>query len=63
MALTVSQRLERVRVRSEELRYWRAREGVAVGGWSIDGKPIELGGAWPSHLPWLVATATTLALN
>jgi len=49
MALTVSQRLERVRVRSEELRYWRAREGVAVGGWSIDGKPIELGGAWPSR--------------
>ena len=49
MALTVSQRLERVRVRSEELRYWRAREGVTVGGWSIDGTPIEIGGAWPSR--------------
>src|SRR3569623_1177068 len=49
MALTVSQRLERVRVRSEELRYWRAREGVAVTGWSIDGSPIELGGACPSR--------------
>src|SRR3569623_977481 len=49
MALTVSQRLERLRVRSEELRYWRAREGVAVGGWTVDGKPIEMGGAWPSR--------------
>ena len=42
MALTVSQRLDRLRVRSEELRYWRAREGVTVTGWSIDGAPIEI---------------------
>jgi alpha-mannosidase len=49
MALTVSQRLDRLRVRSEELRYWRAREGVTVTGWSIDGAPIEIGGAWPSR--------------
>ncbi|HWV02765.1 MAG TPA: glycoside hydrolase family 38 C-terminal domain-containing protein [Devosia sp.] len=49
MALTISQRLERLKVRSEELKYWRAREGVTVGGWTVDGGPIEIGGAWPSR--------------
>ncbi|HVY51256.1 MAG TPA: glycoside hydrolase family 38 C-terminal domain-containing protein [Devosia sp.] len=49
MALSVSQRLDRLRVRTEELRYWRAREGLGVGGWTIDGRPIEVGGAWPSR--------------
>jgi alpha-mannosidase len=49
MALSVSQRLDRLRVRSEELRYWRAREGIAIGGWTVDGKPIEVGGPWPSR--------------
>ena len=46
MALTVQQRLDRLKVRTEELKYWRAREGAAVNGWSLDGKPIEVGGAW-----------------
>lgn len=50
MALTVQQRLDRLKVRTEELKYWRAREGVTVGGWSIDGSPIEIGGAWPNRV-------------
>jgi alpha-mannosidase len=49
MALTVRQRLDRLKIRIEELRYWRAREGVSVAGWTIDGAPIALGGAWPSR--------------
>jgi alpha-mannosidase len=49
MALTVQQRLDRLRVRTEELRYWRAREGVTVAGWTVDGAPIEIGGPWPSR--------------
>ena len=50
MALTVQQRLDRLKVRTEELRYWRAREGVTVAGWTIDGGPIEIGGAWPNRI-------------
>ncbi len=50
MALNNAQRLDRLKVRIEELKYWRAREGVTVTGWSIDGTPIEIGGAWPSRL-------------
>ena len=49
MALNIQQRLDRLKVRSEELKYWRAREGVTVNGWSLDGKPIELGAAWWSR--------------
>ena len=50
MALTVQQRLDRLKVRTEELRYWRAREGVTINGWPLDGAPIEIGGAWPSRI-------------
>jgi alpha-mannosidase len=46
MALAIHQRLDRLKVRTEELKYWRAREGVTVNGWCLDGKPIEVGGAW-----------------
>ncbi|RYE08129.1 MAG: alpha-mannosidase [Hyphomicrobiales bacterium] len=49
MALTNAQRLERLKVRLDELVYWRAREGVPVTGWSLDGQPIAIGGAWPSR--------------
>ncbi|HEX4296618.1 MAG TPA: alpha-mannosidase, partial [Devosia sp.] len=49
MALNVSQRLERLKVRIEELKYWRARAGVVVDGWTVDGAPIAIGGAWPSR--------------
>ena len=49
MALTNAQRLARLQVRLEELKYWRAREGVTVAGWTIDGAPVALGGAWPER--------------
>lgn len=47
MALTLAQRLDRVRVRLDELFWWRERESVAVDGWTIDGAPIAVGGFWP----------------
>eukprot|EP01035_Chromulina_nebulosa_P034660 gene34660-46523_t len=49
MALTNGQRLDRLRVRADELSYWTIREGVDVTGWTIDGVPTGLGGAWPSR--------------
>ena len=49
MALTNGQRLDRLRVRADELSYWTIREGVDVTGWTIDGAPTGLGGAWPSR--------------
>ena len=36
MALSLDQRLTRLRVRLEELRYWRIREGVAEAGGQRD---------------------------
>ena len=47
MALTVSQRLDRVRVRLEELFFWREREAVDIGGWTFEGEPIAVGQPWP----------------
>jgi alpha-mannosidase len=49
MALTTPQRLGRLKTRLDELKYWRAREGVNVTGWTIDGAPIAIGGAWPDR--------------
>ena len=50
MALTIQQRLDRLQgAASRSCNYWRAREGVTVDGWTLDGKPIALGGAWPSR--------------
>jgi alpha-mannosidase len=49
MALTVTQRLDRVRVRLEELFYWRERETASIGGWTFEGKPIALGQGWPTR--------------
>ena len=49
MALNTQQRLDRLKARLDELKYWRAREGVTVDGWSIDGQPIAIGGAWPDR--------------
>jgi len=49
MALTLQQRLERIRVRAEEVKYWRVREEVPVDRWSLDGSPIAIGAAWPSR--------------
>ncbi len=49
MALTIGQRLDRLEERNDELRFWRAREGVAVTGWTLDGNPIEVGAGWPDR--------------
>ncbi|HZY67803.1 MAG TPA: alpha-mannosidase, partial [Devosia sp.] len=49
MALTTGQRLDRLWVRLDELRYWRVRETVPVSGWTINGGAIATGGAWPSR--------------
>ncbi|MEO8759017.1 MAG: glycoside hydrolase family 38 C-terminal domain-containing protein [Devosia sp.] len=49
MALSVQQRLDRLKVRTEELKYWHVREGVTISGWSLDGAPIAIGGAWPNR--------------
>ena len=48
MALTNQQRLDRLKVRLEELAYWRAREGVPVTGWTTDGSGST---AWTRMTP------------
>ena len=47
MALSPQQRLDRLKVRTAELAHWRARETRRVEGWSFEGEPIAMGGAWP----------------
>lgn len=49
MALSLEQRLDRIRVRLDELTWWRERETLPVGGWTLNGKPIEVGAPWPSR--------------
>src|SRR6185312_14422231 len=49
MSLTSAQRLERLKVRIAELTWWRARETVAIDGWTVGGKPIALGEGWPTR--------------
>ncbi|CCM78668.1 alpha-mannosidase [Rhizobium mesoamericanum] len=46
MTLTLPQRLERIRVRSAELEYWRSRETVQIDSWTFDGEPIAIGAPW-----------------
>jgi alpha-mannosidase len=47
MGLSLRQRLERIKVRLDELFWWRERETLTVTGWTFDGEPIALGGFWP----------------
>jgi len=49
MPLPPDQRLDRLKVRVAELAHWRARETVAVGGWTFDGAPITVGQGWPKR--------------
>ncbi|MDC9825438.1 glycoside hydrolase family 38 C-terminal domain-containing protein [Devosia sp. ZB163] len=49
MALSIGQRLDRVKARLGELLFWRERETVPVGGWLCNGAPIEIGAPWPSR--------------
>jgi alpha-mannosidase len=48
MVRTLRQRLERMVIRLDELKFWREREAVAIEGWSFDGAPLALGAAWPA---------------
>ncbi len=47
MSLSLTQRLDRLKVRQAEITFWRERESVAIDGWSFDGAPIQMGAAWP----------------
>ena len=49
MALSIAQRLDRVKVRLDELQFWRERETATVDGWRLNGESIALGAAWPSR--------------
>jgi alpha-mannosidase len=63
MSLSIGQRLDRLNVRTEELSLWRARETVAVDGWSFNGTPLAVGAPWPSRdgVAHFKATATVPA--
>jgi alpha-mannosidase len=48
MLLSVEQRLQRIRVRVEELEFWRIRASKSLDDWRFDGIPVHLGQRWPS---------------
>lgn len=45
--LTLTQRLDRLKVRTAELEGWRERAANPVDGWTFDGTPIAVGSSWP----------------
>ncbi|MDQ3766103.1 MAG: alpha-mannosidase, partial [Actinomycetota bacterium] len=47
MTLTTEQRLHRLRVRTDELAFWRDRAYVSLDEWSFNGEPLALGAPWP----------------
>ncbi|WP_413989572.1 alpha-mannosidase [Labrys okinawensis] len=47
MALTLSQRLNRLKVRLAELAFWRERERRPIDNWTFEGEPIARGAFWP----------------
>jgi alpha-mannosidase len=49
MSLTSAQRLDRIKVRTAELAFWRERQRAAVTGWTFDGAPIAVGDFWPKR--------------
>ena len=49
MVLSLEQRLERVKVRLEELFFWREREVFPLADWTLNGAPIAIGAPWPSR--------------
>ena len=57
MTLTLSQRLDRLAVRLEELPFWREVRVADISGWTFDGAPIELGAGWPTREGVHVLTA------
>ena len=49
MTLTTPQRLERLKVRLEELRFWLVRDYLDLARWSFNGAPLALGAPWPER--------------
>ena len=49
MTLTTVQRLERLKVRLDELRYWLVRDYLDLTQWSFNGLPLALGAPWPER--------------
>ena len=47
MLLSIEQRLERIRVRVEELGFWRVRASKSLDDWTFDGIGVRLGQRWP----------------
>jgi alpha-mannosidase len=47
MSLTISQRIDGLKVRTAELAHWRDRKSHLVDGWTFDGEPIALHQDWP----------------
>jgi alpha-mannosidase len=47
MPLTLSQRLDRLKVRTAELAHWRDKASVSVEGWTFEGRPIAPHQDWP----------------
>jgi alpha-mannosidase len=47
--LPPAQQLARARRRRDEVAIWRVRERTPVGGWTFEGKPIQVGEAWPDR--------------
>jgi alpha-mannosidase len=45
--LTISQRLDRLKVRTAELAHWRNRDTIEIDGWAFNGKPIAHREDWP----------------
>lgn len=45
--LTLSQRLDRLKVRTAELAHWRNRDTIEIDGWTFEGKPIAHHEDWP----------------
>ncbi|MGH2448949.1 MAG: alpha-mannosidase [Chloroflexota bacterium] len=48
MALSITQRVERLRSRTQEIGFWRDREDLELGGWQFDDEPLAVGGRWPA---------------
>ncbi|MEM7737012.1 MAG: glycoside hydrolase family 38 C-terminal domain-containing protein [Deinococcota bacterium] len=45
--LSLTQRLQRLESRLDELTYWLRRDSLALTAWTCNDKPLSLGSAWP----------------
>lgn len=48
-AITIQQRLTRLRVLIDELSCWRVRSSQELASWSSDGEPLSAGERWPGR--------------